>query len=175
MRRISQEGKTGLLQLLILLGGSFLYFYLSERIRPHQNMASFRMFLVFLLLYGGTIAFFFFYAQILGGRPRIKSLIATYTYSLLPTFYWFFGNAVLYILIPPPRTPSLPGMLLSIVFIAYSFSLFFWKFMLLYLTLRFSTKLLFYRMMFVLLLYSTIMAGISFILYKAQIFRVPFV
>jgi hypothetical protein len=81
----------------------------------------------------------------------------------------------LYILFPPPRFPTLLGKGFSIFFIAFSISLLIWKFILFYLALRFSTKLSFFRLIYLIFLYLTWFVPYSFLLYYFKIFRVPFI
>ncbi len=171
MRKINNEGdyyQVGIIFFLVLIYFKFIYFLRSD---PYP--ATF-LFMIFLLNFFGSIYFFYLVSKNFE-KVNLKSFIFTFSYSLFPTLIWFIGNSILYILFPPPRFPTLLGKGFSIFFIAFSISLLIWKFILFYLALRFSTKLSFFRLIYLIFLYLTWFVPYSFLLYYFKIFRVPFI
>ncbi|KKS97885.1 MAG: hypothetical protein UV73_C0004G0027 [Candidatus Gottesmanbacteria bacterium GW2011_GWA2_43_14] len=135
-----------------------------------------------LLLFGtaGGIILMLFLFYLTGklwqvGNFSLLRLTVLWSYSLWPTLLWFIATALLYRLIPPPRTWSVPGGILSIIFITYSLTLLSWKLILYYLTLRFGLKLDLARICLTQLLIVPVVFIYSFILYKSGIFRIPFI
>lgn len=171
MRKISNEGdyyQVGIIFLLVFIYFKFIYFLRSD---PYP--ATF-LFMIFLLNFFGSVYFFYLVSKNFE-KVDLKSFIFTFSYSLFPTLIWFIGNSILYILFPPPRFPTFLGKGFSIFFIAFSISLLIWKFILFYLALRFSTKLSFFRLTYLVVLYLTWFVPYSFLLYHFKIFRVPFI
>lgn len=111
----------------------------------------------------------------LGGEKNLIGLLSAWAFSLVPTYLWFFVTAALYILIPPPRTTSLYGYLLSVLFIAYSISLLWWKIILYYLTLRFACKLSLVKIVKISFILWPLGVIYSFLTYKLGIFKIPFI
>jgi hypothetical protein len=97
------------------------------------------------------------------------------SYSLFPTLIWFTTNSVLYRFLPPPRTISILGKAFSVLFLSFSISLLVWKLILVYLAIRFSSKLNFYNIVYIILLYLCIFIPYSLLLYHLKIFRIPFI
>jgi hypothetical protein len=116
----------------------------------------------------------YFVGRLFGGKGKPRSLFLPWAYSLLPTLVWFFLTSLLYIVLPPPRTKLFSGQLFSIIYIAISLTLFYWKTMLYYLTLRFGHKLDLIRIILVSLITFPIGGLYSLLVYKLGIFRVPF-
>lgn len=164
LRKISLEKDW--LQVLIIFMFVFLYFQLTGR---NKN------FLFFIVTFLLTIFFFFLFSRISRKDISLKSFVFTFSYSLLPTLIWFVTNSILYFSLPPPRTLSLLGRAFSIFFVAFSLSLLLWKIILVYLAIRFSSKLNFYRIIYMMVLYGCILAPYSVLMYYWQIFRVPFI
>lgn len=169
MRKISIEKDRT--QVYIIIGMVLVYFYLSS----HFKERSLIYYIVFFLNFTVTILFFYILARLRRNDINLTSLIFTFTYTLLPTLIWFITNLVLYLIIPPPRTFSLLGKSFSILFISFSISLFFWKTLLVYLALRFSTKQNFYRIVYYLTLYSVYLIPYTVIMYVLRISRIPFI
>ncbi len=172
MRKISQE--KDYVQVLIILFLTLLYFLLSGTIRQ----STVPVILVYAIFLGNlimTIAFFFFLAKLSKNNITVSSFILTFSYSLLPTLVWFTFNSLFYHFLPPPRTTSIWGKSFSIFFIAFSMSVLFWKIILVYLALRFSAKQHFYRIMYYIILYLSILTPYSIFLYQLRLFRIPFI
>lgn len=110
-----------------------------------------------------------------GGKSNLKSLFLPWSYSLLPTFFWFLATLIFYIFFPPPRTTSLLGQIFSFLFLAFSAFLFYWKFVLYYLTLRFALKLDFLKIVKVSIVFFPAMFLYSLLMYKMGIFRIPYI
>lgn len=172
LRRISFEKDYG--QIFIILFFVFIYFQLAAYLKKSVVPSTY-VFLIFLDYFLLTNLFFYFFARLLNKNINLSSFLFTFTYSLLPTLIWFIINSVFYFFLPPPRSITITGKIFSILFIAFSISLFIWKMILVYLSLRFSTKLGFYKIIYFLLLYLCIFIPYSMLLYQFKIFRIPFI
>jgi hypothetical protein len=179
-RKLS-EPKSDVRQIIYILLITVGYFSFAALVKsgirnPYLMTMKFN-FLVIAFGAGFVLSIFLFYVlgKILKSRFTLKSLILLWGYSLLPTIVWFMITSVLYILLPPPRTFSLLGKFYSIVYIAFSISLFYWKAILYYLTLRFGLKLEFVKILISTAIYIPIVLIFTFITYKAGIFRIPFI
>src|SRR3989338_106992 len=72
--------------------------------------------ITFLVMLGGLGVL----GRLWGGTGSIKTLFLPWSYSLIPTLFWFIATSIFYVLLPPPRTPSTAGQLFSIVFLVFS-------------------------------------------------------
>lgn len=178
-RRIADRGKAGeLMYIAVLLGG---YFALASLVKT----AAFRPYLLtrqFVLLSGASVVSFFAVVaalwvagRIVGGKGKPVPFIVSWGYTLVPTVLWFFATSVLYVVIPPPRTTSIQGIVFSILYLVFSTTLLFWKIILAYLTLRFGMKLDLGKIMKVVLLVLPLIGVYSFVMYRMGIFKVPFI
>ncbi len=148
------------------------------------KVAAFRPFLLtrqFIVLssatgftYCITLALFWTAGKLVGAKGRFKGLAVSWGYSLIPTLIWFLATSILYVVLPPPRTTSMAGVIFSILFLVFSGTLFFWKATIAYLTLRFGLRLDLGKILVVLTISLPILAGYSFGMYRLGIFRVPF-
>ncbi len=172
MRKISLEEDYK--QPFIIFFVIFLYFQIANKIRAY-TISPILTFLVFLLNFFLMTLFFYFLGKVLNRETRYKNLFFTFSYGLLPTLTWFITSSLFYFLLPPPRTTSILGTGFSIFFITFSLSLLFWKLLLSYLALRFSLKLSFYKIIYVVLLFLSWFVPYSILLYYLRIFRVPFI
>lgn len=172
MRRISFEKDSRQIFFIFLL--VFTYFKFIYFLKTDRYPASFTFF-IFLLNFFLMIGFFYFLGKIFNHRIKLSSLIYTFSYSLFPTIIWFFSVSILYIFLPPPRTASFLGKLFSIFFITYSLVILFWKIILFYLALRFSTRLNFYRIIYFFILFLLWFIPYSVFFYYLKIFRLPFI
>src|SRR3989344_1712252 len=169
MRKISQEKDYG--QVFILFLTIFLYFKFAYFLRDKPHPATLT-FLVFISHFFLTVAFFYVLSRLSDSKIKLSSFIFTLSYSLIPTLIWFASSSILYIIVPPPRSFSILGKGFSIFFIAYSMSLLAWKVILMYLALRFSTRLGFYRIMYLMVLFLLWFIPYSILLYYLKIFRI---
>ena len=172
MRRISLEKDFRQIYFIFLL--VFIYFKFVFFLKNNSYSATF-IFFVFLFNFFLITSFFYFLAKILEYEVKFLSLIFTFSYSIFPTLIWFFSTSFFYIVLPPPRTNSFLGKSFSIFFITYSFSLLLWKMILFYLSLRFSTKQNFYRIIYMILIFLLWFIPYSIFLYHFKIFRIPFI
>jgi hypothetical protein len=177
MRKISLE--KDYYQLLIISILVFLYFKFIYFLRDKPYPATF-LFVIFLIDFLLTILFFYFLSKLFNTIKNKKeiyfvSFIFTFSYSLLPTLIWFLSTSLLYVILPPPRTLSILGKGFSIFFVAFSLSLLIWKFILVYLAVRFSSKQNFFRIFYMLILYIVWYIPYSIILYDFRLFRIPFI
>lgn len=116
----------------------------------------------------------YYFGKLAGGKGRPQELFLPWSYSLIPTLIWFLLTSIFYFILPPPRTESIKGQLFSILFIAISVTLFYWKGVLYYLTLRFAHKMSLGKIILTTVLLIPIVGLYSFITYKLGIFKVPF-
>lgn len=108
-------------------------------------------------------------------RERLNRMFVTWSYTLLPTLIWFYSTSLFFFVIPPPRTTSLLGKSFSVIYIALSISLLCWKFILVYLSIRFSLRIHLYRVIYYIVLYLTLSVPLWLFLYNSGISRIPFV
>lgn len=172
MRRISLEKDKSQIGIIMLI--SFLYFMFAYKIR-HGLIFGMVAFGVFVILFYGTTLFFYFSAKQFNKDITYTRFLFTYSYTLIPTFFWFFTSALFFVLLPPPRTISMWGKGFSVVYLSYSISLLVWKLILVYFSLRFAARLGLIRILYIFLLYLTIFIPLSVLLYHLHIFRIPFI
>ncbi len=169
------------LQLLIIFTLIAIYFFFISPIKLHTlhpfllTLNTTRLFTTTLTAFLGIVLFFVGVGKLLGHTPRISSVLLAWGYALIPTLVWFFTTSIFYLLLPPPRHETIPGRIFSILFFAFSLSLFFWKGLLYYLTLRFALKLDLVRIIGVSLVFFPLLTLYSWWMYSLGIFRVPFV
>jgi len=177
-RRITAHGRPGELFYIGLLLS--FYFALASLVK----IASFRPFLLTqqfaVLAFGaasGVILASLSIAamgRLFGRQGSVRSVLLSWSYTLVPTVAWFLATSVLYVVLPPPRTTSLPGVVFSLLFLVFSATLLWWKITLSYLTLRFSLKLNLWQAVVVGLCSAPVMAAWAYAMYKFGVFRVPF-
>jgi len=172
MRKISLEKDYWQVFFIFLL--VFIYFKLAYSLR-HVTYPAFFTFFVFLVNFFLMIGFFYGVGKFFNRKIKKTSLVFTFSYSLLPTLIWFFMTLFFYFILPPPRTFSLMGRMFSIFFITFSLTVLFWKLILFYLALRFSTGLSFFKIFYLISLFLLWYAPYSILLYYFKIFRVPFI
>ncbi len=175
VRRLSFEDDY--FQIFFIFFFVFCYFKFAYFLKnkPYPATLTFLIFLVNLFL---TLEFFYRLGLIINKKRKdvsFRSLFFTFSYSLLPTLFWFSSVSLLYIILPPPRTTSFLGISFSIFFLAFSLSLLAWKLILVFLSLRFSLKLNFYQIIYLLILYLIWFLPYSVILYRFRIFKIPFI
>lgn len=171
MREISLRGdKT---ESIILFLSSFIYLITAGYLRKSIGMGIISCG-IFMLVFYSTAYFFYYISRSFNQELKKTPFFITFSYTLIPTFFWFITNIVLFIVFPPPRTMSFLGQGFSILFIAYSISLLVWKLILVYFALRFSSKLGLYRIIYMMLLYLVVFIPLSLLLYYLKIFRIPF-
>lgn len=166
-----------LVYVAVLLAGYFSLFSVVKT-------AAFRPFLLtrqFVVLaagagatYLGAIGMIWVIGRKLGGRGTLSGIAVAWGYTLVPTLVWFLATSLLYVFLPPPRTTSSAGILFSIVYLIFSATIFWWKLILAYLTLRFGLRLDLQRIAIVALVAVPIVAVYSVGMYWLGIFRVPF-
>ncbi len=156
------------------------YFALASLVK----VAAFRPFLltreVMVLLgtavvsYAFVVALLWIVGRLVGGKGTLAGLVCGWGYTLLPTVVWCFMTSALFLILPPPRTTSVAGVVFSGLFLVFSVTLLFWKLMLGYLTLRFGLKLDLARILVVAAIVVPILGVYSVGMYRLGIFRVPF-
>lgn len=163
MRAISMD--KDYFQIFVIVFLTFLYFLM-------RGLGRFPTFIVNFAL---TLGFFYYVGKLFSKKTSFSSLLMTISYSLFPTLIWFSTTALLALLLPPPRTPSLMGKSFSVLYVAFSLALLWWKIMLVYLAVRFSLKLQFYRVSYTLLLYTICLLSLTYIAYVMGYSKVPFI
>ncbi|MBI3576524.1 hypothetical protein HY086_00605 [Candidatus Gottesmanbacteria bacterium] len=156
------------------------YFALASLVKT----AAFRPFLLtrqFIVLTSATGATFFLVVGLLwfvgifvGGKGQLYKLGLAWAYTLIPTVLWFLVTSLLYVVLPPPRTDRLQGILFSLLYLVFSVTLFFWKGILAYLTMRFGLKLDLKQVLIVSAISVPILGLYSVLMYRLGIFKVPF-
>ncbi len=156
------------------------YFTLASLVK----VAAFRPFLLtreFIVLmgaavvsYGVVVGLLWIIGRLAGGKGTFAGFACGWGYTLLPTVIWFFTTSALFLLVPPPRTTSVAGIVFSGLFLVFSVTLLFWKLMLGYLTLRFGLKLDLARILVVAGIVVPVLGIYSVGMYRLGIFRVPF-
>ncbi|MEK7119653.1 MAG: hypothetical protein AAB889_04005, partial [Patescibacteria group bacterium] len=124
--------------------------------------------------YLGAVGMIWVIGKKLGGKGTLAGVMVGWGYTLVPTLVWFFATSLLYVVLPPPRTTSAAGIVFSIVYLIFSATLFWWKLILAYLTLRFGLRLDLQRIAIVALAAVPVVAVYSVGMYWLGIFRVPF-
>lgn len=132
---------------------------------------TFAIWTTFLLSFVG----FLILAELLKKTGRNLTIFTLWAFSYLPTYLWFSVTALLYFLLPPPRTLSLLGQSFSAAFIAFSLFVLLWKLLLYYLTLRVGLKMTLFETVLASVFLFPLFSLFSFVSYKMGIFRVPFV
>jgi len=177
-RRIVEKGNP--LELTYVVMVLALYFILASLVK----VASFRPFLLtrqFFVLVGAAgityclvVAIFWGIGRLVGASGKLKGLAVLWGYSLIPTVIWFFVTSVLYVLLPPPRTTSVRGVIFSVLFLVFSITLFLWKTTITYLSLRFGLRLGLGKILIVLVGALPMLGLYSYGMYRLGIFRIPF-
>ena len=168
MRKISIETKRS--EPLWIVVFTTLYFFITNTVH------------FWLIGLGGAVGLYFssiiFFSLLPAAgtyTERLKRIMITWSYTLLPTLIWFYSTLLFYFLIPPPRTTSFLGQSFSIFYIAFSGSLLVWKLILVYLSIRFSLRVHLYRVIYYLLLYIAVSIPLWILLYQSGVSRIPFV
>lgn len=147
--------------------------------------AAFRPFILtkqFIVL-GSTVGLNYLFTSIItwlvgvwvGGRGGWRNVAVGWAYTLIPTLVWFLITSLLYVILPPPRTTSWEGILFSVLFLIFSSMLFFWKVILVYLTLRFSLRLDLFKIVLIVGIAGPIIGVYSYGMYRLGVFKVPFI
>ncbi len=171
MRTLRVRGKIiNLFPLYILCGA---YFLLTAFIRGFVPSLIGAM--IAYVEYTASIVFFSILPSKDTFMKRFNAYIKTWTYTLFPTLLWFYANLLLYYILPPPRTMSIFGKSFSIIFLAFSISLGIWKLILIYLSIRFSSRVQLPRIIYYFLLYLVVFMPFWILLYKLGVSRIPFV
>lgn len=177
-RKLTEDDPYQLIFIFFLCG---VYFFFISPIRLHTlhpfllTLNTARLFTTSLGAYLTICGFFLLAGKVLKSTVDLRAVLLTWGYSLIPTLVWFFVTSLFYVVLPPPRTETVLGRFASLMFISFSLSLFFWKGLLYYLTLRFALKLDLPRIAGVSMVFFPLLLAYSFYMYKLGIFRVPFV
>ena len=172
MRRISEENDFW--QIILIFISIAFYFLLANRFREY-DYEPFVLFLMTFFHYIATVIFFYLFTQITAySNAKLQPFLFTFAYALIPTLVWFSINSWLYALLPPPHSVSILGKAFNIGYIAFSSAILMWKVILMYLAIRFSAKLNFFQIVYVVILYLVAVVPYSIFLYSLRFFRIPF-
>lgn len=169
------------LQLAIVFSLIGLYFLLVVPIKFHTfhpfllTINTSRLFSWALGSYLGICLFLYGVGKLFNVYPSWRAVMMCWGYSLIPTLFWFLGTSIFTLILPPPRTTSVQGTAVSLLYLAFSLSLFWWKGILYYLTLRFALKLDLQKIIIVSAFFLPLLAIYSVVLYKIGIFKIPFI
>ncbi len=172
MRAIAKD--KDLWQLGVIFSTVFAYYLAVDKVKDitYSPLTQFGLVVFNFILTVGYIALF---SYIYHKKIEWRRTLVLFGYALLPTVVWFYVNTFLYVAIPPPRHLTLLGKLFSISFITLSVSLLAWKIILMYLAVRYSTRLQFYDIVFLMMVYVALVVPYSFLLYNFGFFRIPFI
>lgn len=126
-------------------------------------------------LFFSTIVFIALSNAIRFHRSNFSRVAQLMVYTLIPTLVWFFVSAALNLVLPPPRTSSILGKGLSLLYIAFSISILFWKIILSFLAIRFAGKFSFYAALAVLGIYTGTIFFLIFQTLHTGWLSVPFI
>ncbi len=177
-RRIVKADPYQILPIFILVAG---YFSLVSPIKVRTlhplllTASASRMFTIALTSYILVCLTLLILGKFFKSEGNLKGILLTWSYTLIPTLVWFLITTFFYVILPPPRQQTILGNLFSVTFIAFSLSLFFWKGLLYYLTLRFALRLSLQKIIGVSVIFLPLLFGYSVLLYKLGIFKVPFI
>jgi hypothetical protein len=172
MRAIAEENDWT--QIFIIFGIIAIYYGSLSWVKDMSHSPLLQLCLV-LFNYTVTVLYIAFFGKSLGDDTELRKLLFVFAYALIPTIIWFYMNTFLYVVIPPPRNLTILGKSFSIVFITISTSLLAWKLILWYLAIRFATKLKFYDILYITILYIAIVVPYSLFMYHLGFFRIPFI
>ncbi len=179
MRRLSSEGNSidvvGV-WCAVLVGFVFIALLRSRSLHPFLLTYNFGLLttgVVFTYLL--TVLGIYLVGKLVGGRGELKTVVITWSMTLLPTLIWFIAASFSYLILPPPRNLTMLGKLFSLVFVSGSVALFFWKGMLYYLTLRFGMRLAMGRILIASAIIFPLGILYSIVMYQVGIFRIPFI
>jgi hypothetical protein len=163
MRSIAQQGDRG--QWMLIWTASFVYFLFTNPAR--------------IFVFGAHMGWIWLVLGLMnrsytGNRLSIVGTFTLFAYALLPTQLWFIVNYMLSYILPPPRTMSLQGQFFSVIFVGFSISMLLWKFILVYLAVRYSVRQPFYRVVYTIILAAPGIVTISYIAYVLGISKVPY-
>lgn len=158
----------------------FGYFAVASLVKT----AAFRPYLLtkqFILLSGGALAGFFLTVillyisgKILRSTGTFRSIMISWAYTLYPTVAWFLFTSLLFLILPPPRSTRMEGIVFSLLYIIISTTILSWKIILSYLTIRFSLRFSTGKILLTALMTGPFVALYYVFLYRLGIFRVPF-
>lgn len=152
-----------------------VYYIVAGTIRPYTYGSIVPILLAYMHVLG-TSCFFVLMSRgsLTRMREELMTYIATFSMTYIPTLIWFSVNLLLYVLIPPPRTPTIWGAGFSLIYLAFTLSLVVWKIILLYLAIRFATGFRFYRIVYVCLVYGAAVVPYGMLLIQTRMVRIPF-
>ncbi len=174
---ISQD----LWQLLLILALAAIYFFGVSPIKLHSlhplllTLNASRLFVTAIISFLLICSFLRLLGNLFGASSQLRAIALAWGYSLIPTLIWFSVTTLFYVILPPPRHATIAGIAFSLLYLTFSLSLFFWKGLLYYLTLRFALRLDLLRIIGISLIFLPTLALYSLLLYYFGIFKVPFV
>ena len=183
MRKIAKETDYGQPIIIFLIAIGYFCYAQIVRQRTLHPLIFASSALISIVMFGITFVlvtkfFYFLYRRrTFQGAHEVtyKPFVFTFAYSLLPTLIWFYATSTLYYVLPPPRTTSFLGKGFSLTFVTFSVTLLLWRIILAYLSVRFSAKASFYKVVASLVLFAMWILPYSYFMYQLRIFRIPFI
>ena len=179
-RHISQKEDIRMLPFIAI----FIALYLALAGLARGGLSDSPLFLTksFIKISGGIVLTYVFAVVVMGLLGKMMKADVSWlrigvlwAWTLIPTSFWFVVSSLFFILLPPPRTPSIWGQLASALFLSLSLGILMWKGMLYYLTLRFGLRIDMSKILIISLFFFPIMGIYSVFLYRAGVFRIPFI
>lgn len=177
-RNIVNHGSQYELAYLVLMISG--YFALASLVKT----ATFRPYLLskkFVLLSGSSavgvivvVMFLWTIGRLFGGRGGFGRFLLAWGYTLVPTVMWFLATSILYVILPPPRTSSVEGVVFSLLYLVFSVTLLFWKSTLVYLVFRFGLRMDFESIVKTSIIAIPCLGLYSVIMYRLGIYKIPF-
>jgi len=177
-RKLVNESTWQLLVIWGLIGGYFFFVSPIKLKTLHPlllTVNTVKLFSVSFASYFLVCAFLLLLVYLVKGKLNISGTLLAWGYSMMPTLLWFLVTSLFFVILPPPRTESFLGRSFSILYLTFSLSLFFWKGILYYLTLRFALKLDLGKIFTVSAVFLPALFFYSLLLYYLGIFKVPFI
>lgn len=172
MRAIAKE--TDYTQILVIFLSVLLYYFSLDKVKD-LSLPPFIQFGIVVFNVLATVCVTALFNYIYHKKIELKPFLFLFSYALLPTIIWFYLNTFLFVTLPPPRHITFLGKLFSITFITLSVSILAWKVILWYLAVRYSTKLQFYEILYITIIYLSLTIPYSMLLYHFGLFRIPFI
>ena len=177
-RRLGYEDPA---QLFIIVALVAVYFFFVSPIKLHTfhpfllTLNTSRLLTITLLTYLAICGFLVVVGRQFNAEVTLRGVLITWGYTLIPTLLWFLVTSIFFVILPPPRHTTVAGTAFSLLYLAFSLSLLWWKGILYYLTLRFALKLDLMKIILISAFFLPLLFLYSLVLYEVGIFKVPFI
>lgn len=146
----------------------FVYFTLSSFIYRKSSFLALILFSFFIIIFL-IISFF--------SRKKISfhELFNVWSFSYLPTLFWFVVTFILFFIFPPPHQHIFFGFSFSIFYLLFSLFCLYLKIICLFIVLKYVIKLSLIKTIVLMFLIWGIVVVFGIFLYKLHFFRIPFI